>query len=240
MPHLPTHLALIACLATAPALAAPQSLSDLLKRQTEDFARASQSGDKAVLARYLDPDVVFTNESGESATRSEIVDGASPPTGPAPRNAIENWTLRPQGDVATATFTDVVTRDLFGHTVETRYRSTETWAKRADGWKMIASDTAYVPHDPTPVTLPAAQLDDYVGTYQLAPGLKVEITRAGDTLITSTNGAAPTALAFEARDVAFTPGGGNGRRLFLRGPSGRVEAYLSSRDGTDLRFERVG
>ena len=211
----------------------------LLKQQTEAFARASQSNDKAMLAKYLDPDVVFTNETGETASRQDLLADPSPPSGPPPQNEIVNWTLRPQGDVATATFTDVVTRDVFGHVVQSRFRSTEVWALRADGWKMIASDSAYVPHDPPSIKLGAADLDTYVGVYQLAPGLKVSITRVGEGLVSSTNGAPATPLAFEVRDVAFVPGD-IGRRLFLRGPSGRVEGYISSRNGTDLGFRRVG
>lgn len=242
------HLAGLAAIFTAvvgssqPAraeLPAQGSLSELLKRQTEAFSAANQSGDRAVLARYLDPDVVFTNETGESATRDELLADASPPAGSPPRTVIEDWTLRPQGDVATATFTDIVTRNLFGHVVEARFRSTETWARRVDGWKMIASDTAYVPHDPPPIRLGTAELDEYVGLYQLTPGMRVQITRAGDGLVSSTNGGRATPLAFEVRDVAFSAGGGNGRRLFLRSTSGRVQGYLSSRDGTSLRFDRV-
>jgi ketosteroid isomerase-like protein len=215
------------------------ALSDLLKRQTEEFARASQSRDKAVLGKYLDTAVVFTNETGATGTREDLLSGPAGPHGPLPKNEIVDWMLREQGDVATATFTDVVTTDYFGRVVENRYRSTEVWAHRADGWKMIASDTAYVPRDPPPMQVSATEMDEYVGVYQFAPGLKVAITRTGDGLAASTNGAPAVPMAFEVHDVAFSVGGGTARRLFLRGPTGRVVGYVSSRNGTDLHFDRV-
>jgi ketosteroid isomerase-like protein len=217
----------------------PAALSELLRGQTEEFARASQSGDKAVFAKYLDAAVVFTNETGETASREDLLSGPAGRTGPLPKNEIVDWMLRAQGDVATATFTDVVTVDYFGHAVENRYRSTEVWAHRPDGWKMIASDTAYVPHDPPSMPVSGTDLDQYVGVYQFAPGRQVMITRTAGGLAASTNGAPAVPMAFEVRDVAFSIGGGTARRLFLRGPTGRVVGYVSSRNGTDLHFDRV-
>jgi hypothetical protein len=46
-------------------------LSSLLKKQTEEFSQAGQKGDVAVFDRYLDPEVVFTNETGSIATKKD-------------------------------------------------------------------------------------------------------------------------------------------------------------------------
>ncbi len=228
-----------------PALAQPDTaLSDLIKRQTQEFSEAGQVGDFATMAKYLDPDVVFMNETGEVATKADLVGGEHPPPGPKPADRtieVTEWQLRPQGhgQTATATFVDVLTLDFHGQSVVYKFRSTETWAKRKDGWKMIASQTMNVQKDPASVALPADALDSYVGVYEVDPGYKVEIRRDGDGLVASANGGAPVPLKAELRDLLFVPGMPNARRLFERDPAGRVTGYISRRDGTDIVLKKV-
>lgn len=214
-------------------------LSTLLKAQTQAFSEAGLKGDAATLGRYLDPAVVFTNETGEKVTRQQIVESALPATG-QPRIEVTDWTLVPQGDVASATFVDVLTQKLGDQTLVYRYHSTEVWAKRPDGWKMIASQTMVVPEDPPSIRLPAAQLDDYVGLYQTGPDLTVQIIRTGEELESRINGGAPRSLKVELRDVLFTPGTAPGRRLFQRDAAGRVTGYIARRNGNDQVFHRMG
>jgi ketosteroid isomerase-like protein len=225
------------------------ALSDLLKLQTQAFSEAGQVGDLATMAKYLDPDVVFMNETGSIASRKDLVgDGPPPPFTKAPDRSIPDrtikvteWALRPQGhgQTATATFVDVVTVQFHGQTLVYKYRSTETWAKRADGWKMIASQTMNVVQDPVAASLPAADLDAYVGTYEVDPSYKVEIRRDGDGLVALTNGGTPLALKAELRDVLFVPGVPNARRIFQRDVAGHVTGYISRRDGTDAVLRKI-
>jgi hypothetical protein len=53
-----------------------QDVSALIKRQSQHFSDASASGDATVLARLLDKDVVFVNESGEIGSKQDIVGSA--------------------------------------------------------------------------------------------------------------------------------------------------------------------
>jgi ketosteroid isomerase-like protein len=213
-------------------------LSALLQRQTQEFSEAGQRGDKEVLARYLDDAVVFTNETGEISTKKDIVDGAAPLPGER-RIEVTHWSLTPQGEVATATFIDVLHLSTHGQQLEFSFQSTETWARRPGGWRMIASHTMVVPRDPPAITLPAADLDGYVGTYQVDAQLSARITREGDTLMLSSNGATPTPLKAEVRDVLFTPGDPSVRRIFERDAHGLISGYISRRNGADLRFHKV-
>jgi ketosteroid isomerase-like protein len=225
----------------APAPSADTDLSALLKRQTQEFSDAGQRGDAATIDRLLDPDVVFTNETGGIATKKDLVDGASPPPPGSPRREIEvtNWALRAQGDVATATFIDQLTQHFQGQTLVVRFQSTETWARRPGGWKMIASHTMNVQTPPPAVTLPAADLDAYVGVYQVDPTYVVRIVRGADGLTASANGGAPVPLKVEIRDVLFTDAAPNVRKLFQRDASGHVTGYINRRDGVDLVFRKV-
>jgi len=217
-------------------------LSALLKRQTQEFSEAGQRGDAAVLDRYLDPALVFTNETGAIASKQDLLEGTTPTPASAPKRRIEvtNWALRRQGDVATATFVDEVTQDFHGQQLVLRFQSTETWAKRADGWKMISSHTMNVQRDPPEIVLPPSELDAYVGVYQIDPTYVVRISRQADGLFASANNGAAVPLKAELKDVFFTPGAPNVRKLFQRDAAGRVTGYTSRRDGSDLVFTRIG
>jgi len=240
-------LALSLALAGGAACAAPvadddAALSALLKQQTQAFSEAGQKGDAATMDRYLDADLVFTNETGAIGTKQDLMSGVNPPPANAPKRRIEvtNWALRRQGEVATATFIDVVTQDFTGQTLVLRFQSTETWAKRPDGWKMIASQTMNLARPPPAIALPPAELDAYVGVYQVDPTYVVRIARDGDGLTASANGGAPSPLEVELRDVLFTPGAPSVRKIFQRDAAGRVVGYINRRDGADLVFSKVG
>jgi ketosteroid isomerase-like protein len=249
-PSRPTWIASVAALGLTlsgvPAHAAPGASSDaalsaLLKRQTQEFSDAGQKGDAATIDRLLDPDVVFTNETGGIATKKDLVDGATPPPPGAPMRDIQvtNWALRRQGDVATATFIDQLTQHFQTQTVVFRFQSTETWARRPGGWKMIASHTMNVQVPPPAVTLSAAELEAYVGVYQVDPTYVVTIARGADGLMASANGGAQVPLKVEIKDVLFTDASPNVRKLFQRDATGHVVGYINRRDGVDLVFRKV-
>jgi hypothetical protein len=245
MRKLIVHMATTALLCSAcpsAAGAAPtgdMALSALLKAQTQSFSEAGQKGDGATMARLLDPQVVFTNETGRIVTKTQIVESAAP--SPGDRNIeVTNWSVtRQASDVATATFIDVLTQKSAGRTLIYRYQSTETWAKRTDGWKMIASHTMVVPQDPPAIALRPTEIDDYVGTYQASADLVVKITKTADGLQSSTNGGEPTPLKAEFHDVMFIPGAAPGVRVFERDANGHVVGFLSRRSGNDLPLKKV-
>jgi ketosteroid isomerase-like protein len=219
--------------------ASDNDLSGLLKRQTQEFSEAGQRGDKSVLARYLDDAVVFTNETGEIVTKQQLLADAKPLPGDR-QIEVTHWSLTPQGNVATATFIDVVHLKVQDQMLEYGFQSTETWARRGNGWRMIASHTMVVPHDPPAVTLTSTELDQYVGAYELGSALRAQITRDGDTLMLSSNGGPAMPLKVELRDVLFTPGDPYARRIFQRDATGSVTGYISRRSGNDLHFRKVG
>ena len=217
-----------------------ESLSDLLKRKTQAFSDAGVTGDKAEFAADLDPDVAFTNEDGSTPTKAEMVEGAGPPP-PGVERALKvtDWKLRRHGDVAVATFVDVLTQKAYGQTLHYRFRSTEVWRKSHGNWRMIASQTLALSDDPPVAQLPPATLDEYVGDYRVGPGAVVRIARDGNGLSASLNGAPGTGLKPEARDVFFLPGQPRVRRIFQRGADGRVTGYVSRRDGQDMTASRL-
>jgi ketosteroid isomerase-like protein len=218
---------------------AGESVEALIQRQSQAFSDASASGDKAVLDRYLDDHVAFMNEDGSLATKKDIVDGAAPPPGVSNTLKQTDFTVHVSGPVAVTTFTDELTEDFHGQPFLAKFRSTEVWMNRKGRWRMISSQTLALPDDPAAVTLPASVLDQYVGTYEAAPGVVYTISRNGDAVAGSLNGAPAREMKAEAPDVLFTPGVPRLRKVFQRDAQGKVTAFLSRREGHDLVFRRT-
>lgn len=212
----------------------------LIQRQSQEFSDASASGDRAVLARYLDDRVIFVNEGGDIATKADILDGAAPsPAGV--HNELKQVDFRVElhgGDTAVTSFKDLSTFTFHGQVLHAAYLSTEVWHRDGDAWRMVSSQTLALPEDPPAMALAPAALDDYVGTYAAAPDYAIRITREGDRLLAAVNGGKPVAMKAELRDVFFVPGAPRLRRIFRRDEHGRVTGFVSRREGHDIVLER--
>ena len=165
--HLKLCLSVAVLLGAIARSAAAQDVSALLLQKTQAFSDAGQQGDAAVMDKILDPDVVFVNETGERATKQDMVSGAAPPPkGLDVKMTVTDWHCQVFGDVAVASFID--DQAVSGRPMHTRFRSVETWRKEGGDWRMIGSETLTVLDDPASVPLAASVLDDYVGDYQSA------------------------------------------------------------------------
>jgi len=215
-------------------------LRALIQRQSQAFSDASASGDRDTLARYLDDRVIFINESGEVATKAELLAGAGPhPAGVSNTLKQVDFHVELYGDdTAVTSFKDMSTLDFHGQVVHASYLSTEVWHRDRDAWRMVSSQTLAVPDDPAAMDLPPGMLDDYVGRYVAGPGYAMRITREGATLMAVVNDGTPTAMKAEARDVFFTPGTPRVRRIFQRENDGSVIGFVSRREGHDIVFRR--
>lgn len=219
---------------------AAEDVAALIKKQSQEFSDASASGDAATLGKYLDDRVIFMNEGGEMASKKDIVDSAKP----SPKNVSNtleqsDFKVEIHGDVAVTSFTDNSTQHVYGQTLKAKYMSTEVWMKKADGWKMISSQTMAVQDDPPTVKLASKTLDEYVGTYEASPDFKFVIARNGDELTGSANGGKPFAIKAELKDVLVTPGQPRVRRIIQRDDAGKITGFISRREGHDLVLKRV-
>ena len=80
-----------------------QDSCGFLHQQTQAFSDAGQRGDGAAMAKMLDPDVIFFNETGEKATRTDMA-GATPPAAGTPIRTITttDWDCKVRGRRATS------------------------------------------------------------------------------------------------------------------------------------------
>ena len=91
---------------------------------------------------------------------------------------------------------------------------------------------------PPAIRLATGQLDTYVGTYELAPGVDYVVKRDGERLIGQRTGRKEEELFPEVEGV-FSLKGYRGRKMFLRDSKGRVIELRDRRDGNDLVWKRV-
>jgi ketosteroid isomerase-like protein len=228
-------------LASTSAFAAGDDVAALIKRQSQEFSDASAAGDAVVLARYLDDNVIFMNETGNVATKKDIVSSAGPPPAGLDHKLVQkDFQIQLHGTVAVTSFVDESTLTTHGQTFHTSYKSTEVWMKKGKDWKMISSQTMTVIDDPPAVALPAKSLDEYVGRYQAGDDFVVVISKADGGLAGSTNAGPPVGMKAELHDVFFVPGQPTLRRIFERDESGKITGLVSRRNGHDLVLKRVG
>jgi ketosteroid isomerase-like protein len=227
--------ALLASIFPVPTFA--QDSCGFLHKRTQAFSDAGQRGDGAAMAKMLDPDVIFFNETGEKATGADMA-GATPSAAGAPIRTITttDWGCKSYGDVAVTSFIDVLEQ---GKPSEMKFRSVETWRKEGVGWKMIGSETLTLQQDPDPVVLDGKALDEYAGSYEAGAGMKFTFAHKGDNLVVSLNGGAETAQKAQARDIFFTPGHGSTPKVFQRGDDGKIIGFIYLRGKNSIAFKRV-
>lgn len=228
--------ALLASVSIAPAFA--EDSCALLLKQTQAFSDAGQRGDGAAMAKDLDPDVIFFNETGEQATRADMASATPSPAGTPVRTiTTTDWGCKIHGDVAVTSFIDVLQP---GKPDEMKFRSVESWKKQGTGWTMIGSETLTLQQDPDAVVLDGKTLDEYAGTYKATSGMTFVFAHKGDGLVAAVNGGAETMQKAQARDIFFTAGHGNTPKVFQRGADGKITGFLYLRGKSSLLFKRAG
>lgn len=207
----------------------------LLKAETQALLDAITAGDAKVWERYLDPQILYISEAGDVETKATLVAQIKPlPAGISGNLVIGRFEVRRFGDTAVVMHVDEESENYFGHELHAQYMSTMTWRRGGDGWKVIGAQVYASLQDPPAIALPADQLDDYVGTYQLTDAISYVIRRDGAQLIGQRTGREPQTLRVEARDVLFVPGQPRSRKIFLRDPRGQVTRFADRREARDV------
>ena len=228
-----------AMLFAAAGAAAAESVPDTLQRQTQEMLDALATGTKSVWEKYLDPEVRYIDEAGVVNTRQNMLDDLRPlPEGVSGKIDATNYDAVAHGDVAVATYVDDEYETYHGHKLHCQYRTTQTWQRKPEGWRLIAAQVLALRTDPPAVTLPAASLDAYCGKYALTPAIAYEIRRKGEGLEGQQIGRKPEELRAEAPDVLFVPGRPRYRYVFTRDAAGTVTGLVQRREAWDLVWTR--
>jgi ketosteroid isomerase-like protein len=208
----------------------------LITAQTQEMADAIVSGEAAVWNNYLDESVIYAEEDDTYKGKAEMLKEIVPlPKGLGGTIKIELLSFHQDGDVAVALFRQNETEQYFGQTIYAKYLTNTTWKKRAGGWKMIGAQVLAEKTDPPAIVLPASQLAQYVGTYQLKDSKAIyTLTLAHGVLIGTRDARKPGTWNAEASDVFFISGDPRIRKIFQRDAQGKIIGFIERRESWDI------
>lgn len=213
--------------------------ADVLRARTQEMLDAVAPGHKEVWEKYLHKDVVYTSEDGEVLDRTKLLEGLKPlPAGVGGVIRVIDFSSRIVGDVAVATYISDENEEYHGQKLHCQYRTTDSWIRTGEEWRLLASETIALRSDPPAVELPRALLSEYVGRYTLTPEIEFEIQIKGSELEGQQTGKPAKALRAEAPDLLFVPGSPRYRYVFLRDAEGKVKGFAQRREAWDIIWTR--
>ena len=142
-----------------------------------------------------------------------------------------------QGDTAILSYDLDETETIFGQNMTARYHGTDTWMYRDGKWQIVAGQMFRYYEDPAPGKADIKKYAEYAGTYELAPGV-TQTFCSGRRIIRTARGQGEEGLVPESTDIFFRKGV-EGRRLFRRVESGKVDAMIDRRNNEDVVWKKI-
>jgi len=237
------HSLLLAFTVVMTALAAPRDITPITQQElvqhTQQLSDAVAIGDKTPWQLYYADDALYFDEKGRAMDKKALLTDLTPlPKGYSGTIHVVKPQSRLLGDTAILAYDLDETETIFGQKLHARYHGTDTWMYRNGRWQIVATQMLRYYEDPAAGTIKTSLLNDYTGTYQLAPGVTLKITREGDKLYTQRGDHPRDLLLPEVADLFFRAGV-EGRRLFHRDESGRVDSLIDRRNNEDLVWKKL-
>ena len=218
---------------------AGESVREIIGRQSQELLDAIAPGKTAVWEKYVDPEARYVDEGGEVRNGKQMIGELHPlPEGVGGTIQAKDFDVALHGDVAIATYVIDEHENYHGQELHCQYRTTETWLRKKEGWRLIAAQVLALRTDPPAVELPAARLEEYCGKYALTPAIAYEVRRKGSGLEGQQTGRKAEELRAEAPDVLFVPGRPRYRYVLSRDREGKVVALVQRREAWDLLWKR--
>ena len=196
-------------------------------------------GDSTPWKKYFAEDCLFFDEKGRNMDKAALLKDVAPlPTGYSGSIKVVNPQSRILGDTAILSYDMDETETIFGQQMTARYHETDTWLRRNNNWQIIAAQVLRYYEDPAAAKSDPAKFRDYLGTYQLVPGVAIVVSADGPNLYSQRTGRPKDLLLPESPDLFFRPGA-EGRRLFHRDAHGRVDSLIDRRNNEDTVWRRL-
>src|SRR5215472_15362291 len=203
----------------------------ILERQTQELMDAVTYGKADVWDRYMDASAVYTDESGTISSKAQMVKDIRPlPPGVSGNIKVTEFKVVVQGSTAVTSHLDDEHENYHGHELHCQYRTTDTWFKTPQGWRLLGGQILAVRTDPPAVQLTPQQMDEYVGRYALTPEIIYEIRKQESGLEGQQTGRQPEPIRAEVADVLFVPGKVRYRKVFQRSADGHITGFAERRE----------
>jgi ketosteroid isomerase-like protein len=225
-------------------LLSPSALAEdhaLITGYMQAMSDAIASGNAAVWDEYLDPNVIFAEENDTYKGKADMLKEIVPlPKGSSGTIRVELLSYHEEDGIAVALFRQNETEHYFGQTIYAKYLTSTTWRKRPDGWKLIASQVLAEKIDPPAIALPARQLAQYVGKYQLKDSAaSYSLQLVDGQLIGTRDARKPSIWNAEVPDVFFLTGDPRIRKIFQHDASGKITGFIERRESWDLVWLKI-
>lgn len=229
---------------TAPAAGAQQIPVPIisepeLMRRTQALYDSLPSGDRRPWAAYYADDAMMYDEKGRSMNKAALLaDLQAMPSGYSGSIKLVDPHAVFAAHTAILAYGIDEEEVVFGQELHARYHSVDTWLYRKGRWQIVISQTMRYYEDPAEGSTDIAHLDDFVGTYELAPGNRRTVSREGSNLYLQRGTGTKTKLIPETCDLFFRTGV-EGRILFHRDALHSVDSLYDRRNNEDIVWRRV-
>ena len=211
-----------------------------LRQRTQELLDAVAPGRVDVWRSLLHEQMIHVDENGIVRTKSEFLAELQPlPAGLEGTLQIASFRVQVHGDVAVATHEDRETLMYFGQKLDSRFRTTDTWLRTSEGWRLIAAQVLAVPADPPAIQLDAKQLCAYEGVFALTADITATLNCRDGELVAERKGRPAAIYRPETVDAFFSPGQPRTRRIFRRDSSGTITGFVDRREGHDIVWRKT-
>lgn len=210
-----------------------------LVRRTQELVNSVAAGDQTPWKKYFADDCMFFDERGKSENKEALLADVTPlPQGSSGSITVGKVRSHIENDVAILSYDLDEIENVSGQEMRARYHQTDTWMRRKGEWKIVAGQVLRYYEDPAAGEVDVRKFADYVGTYELAPGKTLTISRDGKQLYRQRDDGPKVELIPETPEIFFRKGV-EGRILFRHGESGKVAALIDRRNNEDVVWKKV-
>lgn len=212
---------------------------DELVRRTQELFDSVAAGDQAPWKRYFADDCMYFDEKGTNMDKAALIASITPlPTGYSGSIAMGKAQSHIEGDIAILSYDLDEKETIYGQNMTARYHATDTWVRRDGNWQIIAGQVLRYYEDPAPGKVDSSSFVKYVGTYELAPGVQLTISKDENQLYRKRGDRPKEVLVPEAKDIFFRQGV-EGRLLFQHADNGKVDTLIDRRDNEDIVWKKL-
>ena len=210
---------------------AEKEVRRVIQERLEAYGRA----DAIAWGRFVADDC-FCGTSTKAAVQREIE--ARLPNQKNWYGDITNFQVHLYGDVAVTRYQITEYIELSGQRMTVPQWRTETYARRSDGWKLIAGIENAISQDPIVAKIDPKLYDAYVGQYEYAPGVVDTVTREGNRFMVQATGQAKEEV-FPENETTYFGKGQDWRMIFVKDKRGRVTSVRFRQHGQDLIAKKI-
>lgn len=215
---------------------AQNNIEQEVKRLENEWLNSYLRGDKQTFERIVADDFTRTDESGKFATKTEEKELIQAP--PATVNASltnEDLQVRIYGETAVVTGR-IVSKVQDSLNFQSRF--TDTFVKRKGRWQVVARHYSRIPAERSVINLDSNIYDAYVGQYEIAPNVLLDVKKEGQKLMSQTTGQPKMELLPES-EIEFFIKGFTAHFVFVRDATGAVTKLIINQEGQRVTARKI-